>query len=137
MDAIYKSKVDIWLICLVMAVAIISVLPVILFAFSWIAVIISLGLFVFIAYCLFSTKYIIHNDILNIKCGFFINEKVNIMNIAKVLPVKSIIAAPAASLDRIGIYLSRQNTPVIISPKNKKDFVDNLRSINPNIISKI
>lgn len=137
MSEIYKSKVDIWLICLVIVLAAISILPVILFAFSWTAVIISLGLFAFIIYCFSSTKYIILDNILNIKCGFIINEKINIMNIAKIGPVKSISAAPTASLDRIGIYLKNQHTPIIISPKNKRDFIENLKSINPNIISKI
>ncbi len=137
MNGVYKSKVDIWLVCLIMVVAIISILPVLLFAFSWIAVFVSLGLFVFIIYCFLSTKYIIINNILNIKCGFFINEKINIANIVKIVPVKSIIASPAASLDRIGIYLTKQHTPVIISPKNKREFIDNLKSINPNIVSKI
>lgn len=137
MDSVYKSKVDIWLVCLILAVAIISILPVLLFAFSWIAVFVSLGLFIFILYCFFSTKYIITNNILNIKCGFFINEKINIANIVKIAPIKSIIASPAASLDRIGIYLTKQHTPIIISPKNKRKFIDNLKSINPNIVSKI
>lgn len=133
MKEVYKSKVDLWLICFIMAVVIIPLLPVLLFAFSWTAAIISLGLLAFIFYCLFSTQYIISDDILNIKCGFLINDKINIMDITKISPSKSIVSAPAASLDRIGIYLNKQRTPVIISPKHKSDFINKLKSINPNI----
>lgn len=137
MSVVYKSKVNIWMVCLVIVIAIVSLVPVILFAFSWTAVLISFGLFAFIIYCFCSTKYIITNNILNIKCGFLINEKINIANIVKILPIKSISAAPAASLDRIGIYLNRQHTPIIISPKNKAQFIDSLKSINPNISSRV
>ena len=134
MKKIYKSKVDIWLIFLIIGISFISILPVLLFAFSWIAISITLGLYVFILYCFCSIEYIITDDILNIKCGFLINEKIKISNIVKIVPDKSILSAPAASLDRIGIYINNQKTPIIISPKNKTDFIYNLRILNPNII---
>lgn len=134
MSVVYKSKVDMWLVCLVIALAVISILPVLLFAFSWTAVFIALGLFAFIIYCFLSTKYIITNDVLIIKCGFLINEKIDIANIVKILPIKSISAAPTASLDRIGLYITRQHTPIIVSPKNKAQFIEHLKSVNPRII---
>ena len=134
MKKIYKSKVDIWLIFLIIGISIISILPVLLFAFSWIAISITLGLYVFILYCFCSIEYIITDDTLNIKCGFLIDEKIKISNIVKIVPDKSILSAPAASLDRIGIYINNQKTPIIISPKNKTDFIYNLRILNPNII---
>lgn len=135
MKKIYKSKVDIWLIFLIIGISIISILPVLLFAFSWIAISITLGLYVFILYCFCSIEYIITDDILNIKCGFLINEKIKISNIVKIVPDKSILSAPAASLDRIAIYIKSQKTPIIISPKNKKIFINNLKTINSNINS--
>ena len=58
------------------------------------------------------------------------------MDIVKIVPDKSILSAPAASLDRIGIY-AKQHTPIVISPKDKKKFIDDLKSINPNIISTV
>ncbi len=119
---------------LIIGISIISILPVLLFAFSWIAISITLGLYVFILYCFCSIEYIITDDILNIKCGFLIDEKIKISNIVKIVPDKSILSAPAASLDRIGIYINNQKTPIIISPENKTDFIYNLRILNPNII---
>lgn len=137
MNVVYKSKIDVWLVCLVIILSVISVLPVILFAFSWIAVFLAVVLFAFVTYVFLSTKYVITDDILNIKCGFLINEKVRIMDIVKIVPDKSILSAPAASLDRIGIYVVKQRTPIVISPKNKKQFIEDLKSINPNIISTV
>lgn len=110
-----------------------SIITSFIIRFSWTAAIISLGLLAFIFYCLFSTRYIITDNILNIKCGFLINDKIRIMDITKISPSKSIVSAPAASLDRIGIYLNKQRTPVIISPKHKSGFINKLKSINPNI----
>lgn len=137
MNVVYKSKIDVWLVCLVIILSVISVLPVILFAFSWIAVFLAVVLFAFVTYVFLSTKYVITDDILNIKCGFLINEKVRIMDIVKIVPDKSILSAPAASLDRIGIYVTKQRTPIVISPKDKKQFIEDLKSINPNIISTV
>lgn len=137
MNVVYKSKIDVWLVCLVIILSVISALPVILFAFSWIAVFLAVVLFAFVTYVFLSTKYVITDDILNIKCGFLINEKVRIMDIVKIVPDKSILSAPAASLDRIGIYVVKQRTPIVISPKNKKQFIEDLKSINPNIISTV
>lgn len=59
------------------------------------------------------------------------------MDIVKIVPDKSILSAPAASLDRIGIYVTKQHIPIVISPKDKKKFIDDLKSINPNIISTV
>ncbi len=51
----------------------------------------------------------------------------------KITETNSILSAPAASLDRIAIYLRRQYSPVIISPENKNEFIEELQSINPDI----
>ena len=108
-------------------------MPVIYFAFSWVAILAIFFLFALIFYCMFSIRYIIEDTTLRIKCGFFLNEKVDIMKITKITETNSILSAPAASLDRIAIYLRRQYSPVIISPENKNEFIEELQSINPDI----
>ncbi len=134
MPKIYKSKVSWWIACLVCLIVLLSVLPVIYFAFSWVAVLVFFLLFTFIFYCMFSIRYVIEGNTLRIKCGFFLNEKIDIMKISKITDTDSILSAPAASLDRIAIYLRRQYSPVIISPKNKNEFIEELQSINPDIV---
>ncbi len=133
MPKIYKSKVSGRIICLVCLIALLPVVPVIYFAFSWVAILAIFFLFALIFYCMFSVRYIIEDTTLRIKCGFFLNEKVDIMKITKITETSSILSAPAASLDRIAIYLRRQYSPVIISPENKNEFIEELQSINPDI----
>ncbi len=58
----------------------------------------------------------------------------DINQIRKIKDTNSILAAPAASLDRIEIYFIQQKIPLIISPKDKNGFIRNLQSINPNIV---
>lgn len=134
MKTIYRSKISWWLVILICIVSLLPILPIICCDLSWVEVSILSLLWVFIFYCIFSNRYIIEGNILNIKCGFFINEKVNIMDIIKIVPTNSFLAAPAASLDRIAIYLKKQRSPVVISPKNKYEFINQLKSINPDII---
>lgn len=92
--------------------------------------------FGFILHLFFTTKYIINNEILQIKSGILINNKVNIKTIKSIQKTKSILSSPAASFDRILIKYNKYDE-VIISPKNKLEFVNDLKIINPNISSDI
>ena len=71
---------------------------------------------------------------LHIKCGFFRYNSINIMDIKKVSKSRSIISSPAASFDRIEISYGKFDE-LIISPRHKLKFVDDLQKINPNLIS--
>ncbi|MCM1491179.1 MAG: PH domain-containing protein [Muribaculum sp.] len=136
MSTIYKSKIDSRIMLVVVLVVLIQVVPLLYFAFSWVAVIISLCSIVFIIYCFYSTKYIIKNNELHIKTGFFLNQKLKVSEIVKIENTNNILSAPAASLDRLAIYLKKQHTPIIISPKNKEEFLNEVCTINPNILIK-
>jgi hypothetical protein len=80
----------------------------------------------------FNTYYAIANDTLKIKCGFFLNTSIGIETIIKIKKTRTIMSSPALSLDRIEIFYNKFDS-VIISPKNKADFVAELKSINPAI----
>ncbi|TCP61547.1 PH domain-containing protein [Baia soyae] len=83
----------------------------------------------------FSTYYKFTNDEIIVKSGP-IRRNIPYQSISSVRKTKSLIASPALSiLDRIEIVYS--NGSVIISPKDKKDFVNMLKSKNPNISSDI
>ena len=86
----------------------------------------------FVLYLFLSTYYTIENEILNVRSGFLINMKINVNSIYKIVKSNSIMSAPAASLDRLKITY-QQNQIVVISPKNKQDFVNELKSINTKI----
>lgn len=85
----------------------------------------------FICHMFYTTEYSIDKESLRIKCGFFINTVVDINSIRKISESHNIISSPAASLDQLEILYN--NESVLISPKDKKDFLDTLKTINPNI----
>ncbi|MDE6485388.1 MAG: PH domain-containing protein [Duncaniella sp.] len=78
------------------------------------------------------TRYTIEGDILHIKCGVFINDRVKIANIRSITKTRSVLSGPALSTDRIMLTVSRRDK-IFISPCNRTDFIDSLLRINPNI----
>ncbi len=100
--------------------------------FSISGLLILLLLFSFFAYIFLSTKYIIRDKTLEVKCGFFLNQLINIDTIQKVKDVTDLFAAPATSIFRIEIKYN-DNESIVISPKNKHDFIQLLLNINPRI----
>ena len=134
MKTTYKSKVDTWLVCLVAVIMCISMLPLLIYDFSWTGFILTVLVSVLIFYCIFSIRYIIEGNTLTVKCAIFVKMHYKIDTIREIKDTQTLISSPAASLDRIAIYFYKKYTPLIISPKQKKDFIDKLKSINHNII---
>jgi hypothetical protein len=82
----------------------------------------------------FNTNYTITADnLLKIKCGFFMNITLPIASISKLTPCRSILSAPALSFDRLEIFYGEYDS-VVISPENRDDFIDQLQTINPAIV---
>ena len=67
-----------------------------------------------------------------INSGFIYKQKINITSIKKISETNNLLASPAASLDRIAIYYNEKDL-VIISPKDKIDFIDQLIKLNSKI----
>jgi hypothetical protein len=93
-------------------------------------------IFAFIAHLFFKTEYTIDNDKLKIKCGFFSYKPIDIEKIKEISNTKSIICSPAPSFDRIVIKYGKFQE-IIISPKDKQNFVNDLVKINSNINNNI
>lgn len=94
---------------------------------------------IFTAYILFGIRYHILQDKnnpelfwLHIKIGHFTYAKIDISQIRKIQKTRNIISSPASSMDRLEVYYNQYDS-LIISPKNKHDFVEQLSSINPKI----
>lgn len=94
------------------------------------------SIFVFIAHLFLKTKYTINNHKLKIKCGLFSYKPIDIYEIKEVVKTKSIISSPAPSFDRIEIKYGKFEE-IIISPKDKLNFVKDLITINPDIKNKV
>ena len=89
-----------------------------------------------ILHMFFNTTYKIENEKLHIKCGFFKYKPVTIKEMKKVSKSSNIISSPAASFDRIEITYGKFEE-LIISPKHKTKFVEDLQKINPEIINNL
>ena len=89
-----------------------------------------------ILHLFFNTTYKIEKEKLHIKCGFFKYKPVTIKEMKKVSKSSNIISSPAASFDRVEIRYGKFNE-LIISPKHKTKFVEDLQKINPEIINNL
>ncbi len=130
----YRTKVDVWLVGVIVGVVGGSVLPVLWCDFSWLTVIVVMLALLLTLYVVFSITYTIEGDVLTVKNGFFYSRRYDINDIIKIKNSKSLISAPASSLDRIEIYFTGRKMPLIISPKKKMDFVNELKSVKPDIL---
>ena len=93
-------------------------------------------LYGFILHMFFNTTYKIEKGKLYIKCGFFNYNPVNIGEMKKISKSSNIISSPAASFDRIEITYGKFEE-LIISPRHKTKFVEDLQKINPGIINNL
>ncbi|MCL7749458.1 PH domain-containing protein [Halalkalibacter alkaliphilus] len=92
---------------------------------------ITFPLAIFVAWIWYSTGYKIENDRLKIAFGPF-SKMILINEIKSVRKTRSLISAPANSLDRLEIMYGKFNL-IVISPINQKQFLHFLLTINPSI----
>lgn len=89
--------------------------------------------FILILYLLFDTKYIITKGNLKVHSGFIVNKNILIENIYLIKQTDSILSAPASSIsERIEVFYENSKS-IIISPKDRRTFIDELRKQNPAI----
>lgn len=133
MRKVFKSKIDIALPILILSG---MIAPTVMFVREqeWIGLGILAFTIVFSVYLFMATDYTISNDTLRVRSGFLVNIKVPIATIQSISKTDSLWSAPAGSIsDRIEVVY--ENTKkVVISPKEKQDFVAELLNLNPNIV---
>jgi hypothetical protein len=90
---------------------------------------------IFISYIFLTTYYQIDGKTLKIRCGMFINIKVDIDTIKRLSETNNPLSSPATSLDRLELkYLKNGKIDtVMISPKDKSGFIKMLTELNPAI----
>ena len=128
MNKVYPSKKDIFIfiiICLIVSLAssikaamesrtLLSWLITLLIVMGWMAMFLLL----------FPIKYIIG----------FQRKRISISQIIYVRRSHNLLASPALSVDRLEIVFKGKYTDsILISPRNRIDFVEDLKAINPNI----
>lgn len=127
----YPSKIDTWLVIIMVA----SLgIPLVLCALEkdWWALLIMVIATLFVGNIFLSTNYTIKGENLMIKSGIIISKTIKIKDIYKIEKTNSILSSPALSLDRIEIFYGNLNS-IIISPKEKMDFITELLKVNENI----
>lgn len=127
---IYKSKIDWWLIILIL----------ILFGYPIVDGILSkeyvlslvFGLILIIFFLLSKTiQYKIDGENLVIW-----KTKIDIKTITKIYRTNNPLSSPAMSLDRIAIVYNKFDE-VLLSPEERNEFINELLKINPNIEIKL
>ncbi|MCF8272312.1 MAG: PH domain-containing protein [Flavobacteriaceae bacterium] len=99
---------------------------------SWIGIAILLPVILFVVYMFLTTTYTIARDELTIKCGFLFNKTIDIKTIKKITETNNLLSSPATSLDRLEISYGKFDS-VIISPKQKLEFINDIKRLNPNV----
>lgn len=137
---IYRSRLDwsTWLILALVAACCFSTL----FVDDDIIMplIVCLCMFAFIVTIYIGTYYCIEGDKLIVYTMFF-KQSYPIDKIAVIEPTKSVLSAPALSLvHRIAIRFTDRKVlksamPLIISPVRQREFISQLKAINPRIVS--
>lgn len=127
---IYRSKVDWWFVILILSVFGFPIVQGIQTKEYMLSVvfIMLLSLFYILAITL---KYKIEGEYLSIW-----RTKIDIKTIRKVYATRNPLSSPALSINRIAIVYNKFDE-VLISPKDRADFIEELLKVNPNIEVKL
>lgn len=128
----YKSKVDICLVVLCFGITLIAIFPLLLIDFKVWDLCIFFFVFVFLGDVFLNTKYVVNGQILEVRCGHLSRARYDIQEIKQIEESHSWESAPALSLSRIRIIFI-DGKSILISPKEKADFLKLLYSVNSKI----
>lgn len=130
MEIEFKSKVDIWLPLLIS----ILILPLLFLLYKNKDFIFILLLMAYggIMIYIYSFKYIICGDKLKVYNSFILLNTYDLNDVVLLKKTHSIISSPASSLDRLQlIFINGKN--LIISPVDKKKFIEQVLLVNPRV----
>ena len=127
----YPSKISYGLLIFILAVLIGTTIPMI-FKPVWTGLLINTAVILFTLHLFLNTYYVIEGEFLVVKSGMIFNKKIDINSVKSIKETKTIISAPALSFDRLEVNWG-QYTGVVISPRDKKKFVEHMTRINPLI----
>ncbi|SEL81243.1 PH domain-containing protein [Parapedobacter koreensis] len=132
MEKKYKSKIGLELVIPLTLIFGVALFATVINKPNWLVVAILLPVMCFIVHMFLTTCYTIENKVLRIKCGFLYDSQIDVFAIRKIEETNNPLSSPATSLDRLEISYNDYDS-VIISPKKKVEFINDLKSINPGI----
>lgn len=130
---VFPTKRDIWLGGIFGAITVLLIWGIIdsILYIDWVTITLLPPVLLFILLIWFRMYYKIKADTLIIIYGPF-SKKIDVNQITSIRHSRSILSAPALSLDRLEINTNKYDT-VLISPKDKELFMETLLNIQPNI----
>jgi uncharacterized membrane protein YdbT with pleckstrin-like domain len=131
MSILYKSKIGLELV-IPLFIILGGATFMTLYTSRWLALFILLAIDAFIIHLFTTTFYQIKDDRLRIKSGFLYNTTIDIHAIKQIVATNNLLSSPALSLDRLEIKYNRFDS-VLVSPKEKLKFIENLKQVNPAI----
>lgn len=132
MRKLFKSKIGLELVIPLILVFGTILILIVADKPSWLGLAILLPVILFVVHIFLTTNYVINGHTLIIKCGFLFNRVIDINKIKKISETNNPLSSPATSLDRIEIIYGTFDS-VIISPKLKKEFINEITRINTRI----
>ena len=136
MKTVYPTKVSATLVLIISLIMGCILVPYAIKSL-WIPFTIILILHFLLLFMLANIKYVITESqlIIDQSLGKWGKEVIDISTIKSIEPTHTILSAPASSLDRLRISYNKYDE-VIISPRQKEEFIRQLQSINPQIVFK-
>ncbi len=127
---IYNSKVDWWLVLILLAVFAFPIVQGIQTK-EYLLSAIFVGLILLFWILGITLKYKIEDGYLSVW-----KTKIDIKTIRKVYATRNPLSSPALSINRIAIVYNKYDE-ILISPKDRADFISELLKVNPNIEVKL
>lgn len=132
MKKVYKSKISYWLLSILLLVFTTILVLLFLDNAPWYAIVLILIITAFVLQLFVNTYYVIEGSELKIRSGFLFKMNLDINSIKKIEESNSPLSSPAASFDRLEIIYNKYDS-ILISPKDKNLFIQDILKINPSI----
>jgi membrane protein YdbS with pleckstrin-like domain len=98
----------------------------------WFGLAVNIAVFVFVLHMYRTTTYTIRDGVLIIRSGFLYRKEIPVSTINRIRPSRNPISSPAFSLNRLEICHG-DGDYVLISPKQKEKFIQDIVQINPHL----
>ena len=135
---VFKSKVDWWVYAIIPFIILCCMAgPILTDSDYWFGIVLSIPFCILVYYVIVSTKYAVRGNEFGVK-GIIGWQWYPIDKIESIKRTNSILASAALSTHRIAIKFSDRKilksfSPIEISPKDEREFIEDLLRINPDI----
>lgn len=127
----FRSKRSVWYT--LATLLIIGIFILLLLQDPWFIGLLLLPLIIFMVSIYFRTHYRIHSvNGLTVTCGLLYKKTFDIQELQSLRPTSNPLSSPALSLKRLELRFRNKET-VMISPVKQEEFIELLKSINPEI----